>query len=458
MGTMERQLGNMAIFIPLLSMLREHVADAEIVTSLQISDEFCQKNKLVSLKIKSLYEPTLKSGLISLFDWGRSSLWRFIKNSVGVDLKWLLSGDKFRELLQADLILDFSGDTYGDVAHIEHLVKHSLDLLTFENLQIPLYLIAQSPGPFSGAFRRFLAKWVLNRVTLITCREGISVEYLRDLPVSRAPFFEAACPAWLLEPSEPVRTREIATIEKLAHLHHPLVGFNFCGFNVAAELISQDKYRDLRAEEELLPLVRVIRYLLDDLQVNVVMIPHVYRLNAQSQMIPGPDGHITTQLFDLVQAQNPVNQDRLMVVRGTYRVDEIKGLIGRCDLFIAGRLHAGVAAMSQNIPTILLAYGHKHYGFARQAGLEEYVCDNSRGVIDADDIIAKVSQAWEQRETLSRVLARHMEIIRSKVVLNVALAREVAAQCHKGAPRLPENSLTALQEWVEALNHEPAAE
>jgi colanic acid/amylovoran biosynthesis protein len=444
LGTMERQLGNMAILIPMLKMLQREMPGVKIVTSLQLSEKFCQEHAITSLDIKSLYQPTLKSGVISVIDWLRSGIWRFIKDKVGADLKWLISGKKFAELLKSDIVLDFSGDTYGDMAHFTHLVKHSLDLLTFLNIKKPVYIFAQSPGPFSTFFRKQLARLVLARVTLITCREHMSFKTLNALPVKPTPVFETACPAWLLEPAEPECVKKINLQEQITHFEKPLVGFNFCGFNVASELISRDKYKEQRPDEELAPLVAVLRYLLDELKVNVVMVPHVYRMNLRGEMVPGPDGKITDQLYNLVIKQLPEYKEKLMVVRGTYQVSEIKAVIGQCDLFVAGRLHAGVAAMSQCIPTILLAYGYKHYGFARLAGLEHYVSNNFKGVINAGDIIEKVGLAWKLRGELSGEIARRMVTIRALSDLNAALVKEVVASCPKGSNRLSGEIITFL--------------
>jgi len=454
LGTMERQLGNMAILIPMLKMLQREIPRVQIVTSLQLSKEFCQTHGLTSLDIKSLYLPTLKSGMISIIDWLRSRLWRFLKDIIGLDLKWLISGNKFAELLQSDIVLDFSGDTYGDMAHLTHMVKHSVDLLTFLNLKKPVYIFAQSPGPFSTFLRKQLAKLVLSRVTLISCREEMSYETLRTLPVAPTPLIETACPAWLLEPAEPEYVKKISRQEHFTHFDHPLVGFNFCGFNVASELISRDKYKEQRRDEELAPLVTVLRFLLEELKVNVVMIPHVYRMNSTGAMIPGPDGKITDQLYNLVVGKSPAYKERLMVVQGTYPVSEVKAVIGRCDLFVAGRLHAGVAAMSQCIPTILLAYGPKHYGFARLAGLEQYVSNNYKGVIDEGDIIEKIGKAWEAREALTGEIARRMKTIRALSELNASLVKEVIASSSTSDKQIFQNKNISLKNMAKNDRYE----
>ena len=88
LGTMERQLGNMAILIPMLKMLQREMPGVQIVTSLQLSTGFCHEYGITSLDVKSLYIPNLKSGIISIIDWLRSGLWRLLKTKS----RWIYIG------------------------------------------------------------------------------------------------------------------------------------------------------------------------------------------------------------------------------------------------------------------------------------------------------------------------------------------------------------------------------
>ena len=107
-------------------------------------------------------------------------------------------------------------------------------------------------------------------------------------------------------------------------------------------------------------------HLLDDLNANVFLLPHVYRRNPYTtggEHINGPDYDILLHLFKMVDGDK--YQGRFKLIEGKYTSSEAKGIIGQCDMYISGRLHAGVAAASQIVPIVFLAYGHKHRGFAR---------------------------------------------------------------------------------------------
>ena len=61
------------------------------------------------------------------------------------------------------------------------------------------------------------------------------------------------------------------------------------------------------------------------------------------------------------------------MIEEDYDAEELKGIIGQCDLFIGSRMHSNIAALSQSIPTIALGWSYKYYGIMKRLGMEEYV-------------------------------------------------------------------------------------
>jgi colanic acid/amylovoran biosynthesis protein len=58
-----------------------------------------------------------------------------------------------------------------------------------------------------------------------------------------------------------------------------------------------------------------------------------------------------------------------------YDQHEIKAVIGRCDFFIGSRMHSCIAALSQGIPTIGVAYSKKFEGVFDSIGMRNWVID-----------------------------------------------------------------------------------
>jgi colanic acid/amylovoran biosynthesis protein len=425
MGTMERQFGNMAILIPTIDTIVNEIPGAQISTSLQLSENFCRQYGVTSLKYKSLYEPTLRSGIISLLDYTRTAIWDLCRKRLRIDMRFLITGAKLKEFNSADIVLDFSGDTYGDIGHPLHLLKHSLDLLTAIMLKKPVCMFAQSPGPFSTRFRLFLARIILTKVSAVTVREPVAYKTLRQMNV-KASVIQTACPSFLFQPAAAPTVDKILQSEGINADDRPLIGMTIAGFNVSKELISADKYKEKRTEMELIPLVNILKYLLDKLKARVILIPHVFRTDNSGKLVHGPDSKITEQLYMMVSDNMDKHAGTLQMLKQIYSPAETKGIIGHCDLYVSGRLHAGVAALSQCVPTILLAYGHKFYGFAQMLGQEKYVSNNFGGKIDAQDIITKIHDAWINRECISSDLRNKMPEVTKLARLNATIVKELA--------------------------------
>ena len=89
---------------------------------------------------------------------------------------------------------------------------------------------------------------------------------------------------------------------------------------------------------------------------------------------------------------------RLGVVQGRYNQSEIKYIIGQCDFFIGTRMHACIAAVSQGVPAVPIAYSDKFIGVMETIGVGALVADPR--AMDEDTIISTIDRAFENRADL----------------------------------------------------------
>ena len=111
---------------------------------------------------------------------------------------------------------------------------------------------------------------------------------------------------------------------------------------------------------------------------------------------------------------------------GLYDPKITKGIIANFDMLISGRVHAAVAGLSQNIPTVIIDYGHepkahKLQGFARVASVEQYVANPS----DKNDLIRVVDNCWGNINFLSSKLAERNLYIKDLIRKNFDLLKEI---------------------------------
>ena len=101
-------------------------------------------------------------------------------------------------------------------------------------------------------------------------------------------------------------------------------------------------------------------------------------------------------------------------MRGTYNQSEIKYLIGQCDFFVGSRMHACIAAISQLVPAVCIAYSDKFAGVMETIGIESMVADARR--LSASEILQMVEESFEHRAITRQILKRKIPEVKSAVL------------------------------------------
>ena len=438
-GAFETQLGNLAILDPTVRLLRQHIPDVVISSNIHFRDDFCVTHGITAIPRRKRY--VRRFGLVLEFsllclDIVKVSIWRCLRDALHIDAKMLIRDERLRSFAEADIVLDLNGDIFpGDTSALG-VVRHALEITAIARLGKPVIEFVSSPGPFRTGFRRAVAKLMYRSVYLFLNREPVSSDLLRQIKV-RKPILTTACPAFLLEPASADRAKEIMLGEGVDVTSRPLVGITLSGYN-----LTQRTWAKRQGFAGLDLFEPMLRWLLDDLNATVILLPHVYRLNPyvnEYEFINGPDHDILLNLYRLVDGAD--YGGRLRIIEGKYTPSEAKAAIGQCDMFISGRLHAGVAALSQGVPTVLVAYGHKHRGFARLVGQEKYAYQGR----DPAELKALVTQAWAEREESTAVIKQRMQGVRDRVHLNFEVVSRIADFHRDGVIHIPQE---LLDDWA----------
>jgi len=125
----------------------------------------------------------------------------------------------------------------------------------------------------------------------------------------------------------------------------------------------------------------------------VILVPHVFGDDQES------DSSGCDSLFNELKEHYG---DRLGVVRGSYDQSEIKYVIGQFDFFVGSRMHACIAALSQAVPAVAIAYSDKFIGVMSSIGDPEVVADATK--LTADAILERVRVRFDQRTAQRRFL------------------------------------------------------
>lgn len=406
-GRMEfGNIGNYYIAEPFFRELHRVFPGASITTTLQMSEEFCERERIDRLPLDFYY------------GWAGSDLSDAVRDFTAAQ-KYAATGRLPRErsgylgaVLNADLIVDFSGDIWGDNANLLGPNRFSVGVLknlTAHYLGRPVALLAGSPGPFDFPENLDMAQQMFARFDLVTHRESATRGVLDVYGLANTNEHTLACPAFLFESAPDALVDEAWEAEQLNQLSRPVLGVSLCGWNMPRSPFD----RWPRQDSEYLAFVQAISGVAEAIDVDVCLFSHSNGFSREPEFVlqHGRDYPIMKQLEGLLQETNI--RDRVLTIEGVYLPHIMKGIIGRFDMLLSGRVHAAVAGVSQNVPTVIIDYGHeptahKLKGFAEVAGVGDFVVDPS----DAEAMRGTISRCWEQRKRVRVELETRMLDVR----------------------------------------------
>jgi len=137
----------------------------------------------------------------------------------------------------------------------------------------------------------------------------------------------------------------------------------------------------------------------------VMLVPHVFGTDGES------DSVVCQEIYSYLRERY---DGSLLFASGEYNQSEIKYIIGLCDFFIGSRMHACIAALSQNIPTVSIAYSSKFIGVMETIGVGELVADIRK--LEKEEIVRVINDAFEHRARLRGHLEKTMPRLKETVL------------------------------------------
>jgi colanic acid/amylovoran biosynthesis protein len=320
---------------------------------------------------------------------------------------WIISENLCLQAIQdADLAAAISGgDSFSDIYGLGRLLYCSLPQMLIILSGKKLVLLPQTYGPFSGKIARTIARWIVTRSALVYSRD---LQGLRDLQklvsLERIPenwsfAYDVAFAIDAVAPASMVV--EGATLQRSAS--NPVVGLNVSGLLLMGGYTGQNMF-GLRFDYG-----EFVRQLIERLIVKkgsrVILIPHVFGSDKES------DTSACESLFTEMRDKHP---DEIGILRGNYNQSEIKYVIGQCDFFIGSRMHACIAAASQGVPVMAVAYSEKFIGVMQSIGEPSMVADATK--LDLDEILEMAEQRFDDRMGQSTKLQKMMPKVRQSAL------------------------------------------
>ena len=411
--------GCVAVGVGLIKSAKASMPDAEITMwSLQASEDMSWEQ----YGIKVEQHPWAIRGRSRLFSTATGAirvLSILVYSQFSRFLKKLSKGVK-PPYAQYDVVIDPSMDGINDrYLGISTPVRTlTFTLLAQMIIRKPIALVPASIGPFGNKSVKRLAKFVLNRDDVITVRGEISKDYLQKLGVNRPKIYLAADLGFLLDPAPPERVGEILRTEGIGGGNKLLIGLSpsqemgswaFIGHG--SKESRRDKYLELMS--------KITDHLIEKLDAVVCFIPH----HGVTQYYDTDDRIACKKIIERVR-----NKQAVRLISGEYKADELKGIIGSCDMFVGCRMHPCIASTSLSIPTVAISYGLK-FNDVIGSTMGQENCIVSVDDQDFDEVLLKlkstVDYVWENKVRIKEELKENSKIARDRALLFGQVVKEM---------------------------------
>ena len=310
--------------------------------------------------------------------------------------KWMMSYNKFaKQLFQINLVVDITGgdsftDMYG-LGYYWRLFSYKYLLVLYQK---KLVFFPQTYGPFKRELTRRSTKYVLDKASRIYSRDRESIALVKTLmgkkfnpgKVKFAPDV-----AFILDSQKPHELDEIEAIKE--RKQSLIVGLNISGLLYKSHDKNLERFGINIDYREMIQ--KLIPSLLENEEMTIVLVPHV---------VTGPgtienDQDVVDEIYQGIPSDIA---NHLIPLRKTYNHREIKYVIGHCNFFLGSRMHSCIAALSQCIPAVGLAYSKKFSGVYDSIDVEELVVDLRS--TDLNTINSRASSLLKDREKFTKRL------------------------------------------------------
>ncbi len=318
----------------------------------------------------------------------------------------IISGNAcLRHIHEADVIAAIAGgDSFSDIYGLGRLFYVALPQLLVLFMGKALFLLPQTLGPFRGRMARFIAKYIIRHACRAYSRDFIDQKSIKKflgskLPAEKVRFCYDV--GFVLDPRPPEKM-DLGDLFNKKKENCYVVGMNISGLLFMGGYTKKNAFGLKIDYHEL--VYDILDLLMRKRDTVVLLVPHVFGS-------PESDVVVCESIYHQLRTRY---QNRLFLARGEYDQNAIKYIIGLCDFFIGSRMHACIAALSQFIPAVAIAYSNKFSGVMQTIGVDALVADSRE--MDKDEILHIIDWTFAQREIWREQLALTMPEVKARVL------------------------------------------
>jgi colanic acid/amylovoran biosynthesis protein len=295
------------------------------------------------------------------------------------------------------------GDSFSDIYGFRRFFEASLLTYSCSLIRGSIAHFPQTYGPFKSPLAEWIAKRVLRRSSMIYARDAESQAIAQSLVGRKLRVGLSPDVAFALA------TAHLAEIRVAPPMEHD-EGSEMVGINVNGLVFNGGYGRDNQFGLVLdyrQFLIDFVTEMVTSHRVRIILVPHTFARHGDVES----DNEACAILRSLLPKSV---QESVHVVEGEYDQHEIKAVIGRCDFFMGCRMHACIAALSQGIPCIGIAYSKKFKGVFESVDAGEFVIDARTVGLDA--AMKRAVELFERRKQITPRLVQAVQVAKARLL------------------------------------------
>ena len=306
-------------------------------------------------------------------------------------------------LIRSDLVGDIhGGDSFSDIYGLTRLIFEFIEDLTIILIKGSMVQFPQTYGPYRYPIAKWIARFLLKHSSVIIARDKKSQRVAQEL-------VGASRNVWL---SPDVAFSMGAILPEPLDLHpsihgnsaQKVIGLNVNGLMYNGGYTRKNMFGLKMAYPSLLPIL--VERLLDEHDGEIWLVPHTF----------APLGNVESDQDACRQVMEAIPkhlQGRIRRIEHPYDQHELKGIIGLCDFFIGSRMHACIAALSQGVPCVGIAYSMKFEGVFESVGMGGWVIDGR--TTSNEEAISRLMDLYRQRDMVRKSLKVNSDMARDQL-------------------------------------------
>ncbi len=321
-------------------------------------------------------------------------------------LRGLLRGHSksIRTLAEADVLLDQGGITFVD-GREKFLLYNIASILPALMVGTPVIKCSQALGPFNNPINKFFAKIFLPKMKAIVSRGSITQKYLDQLGLKNT--IEGADYAFLLELTNEEKKSAKKYYKEDFFNNNKVVG-------ISPSVVMQKK-----VEKQGKDYSKIITKFIDSLMSNgyrVVLLPHSVRLGTEKTH--NNDLPLCREIY-----KNLNNSKECLFIKDELSSQELRAIIGKCDLFVASRFHAMISSLAMSVPTLVIGWSHKYKEVLEMFNLEEWAFGQDK--LSQDYLSQRFKELEKEQEGVKGKIKKHLPEVKKRSYKQVAAIESI---------------------------------